>query len=329
MLPAELLSLDAELVAALLAALSAALVAGSAAWGVAERNAMRRRLARVTAHQDGLRRAMRETGRRSALRQDLRRHLQRGFLSMARRVVERLELLGSSDAQVTRVKLIRAGFHSREALITFYFVKLVLPPALAGAALFSLYVLQLVELGDPWRLLVALAVPIIALLLPSVVVDRLARRRQTDLTRALPDTLDLMVICAEAGLGLNAALDRVAREIATVSQVMAEELMLTSVEIRLLPSREQALEHLAERTGFAGMRSVVQTLIQATRYGTPLAQALRVLASDMRQERMLKAEEKAARLPVMLTVPMICFIMPALFIVILSPAVFRLIDALS
>lgn len=142
---------------------------------------------------------------------------------------------------------------------------------------------------------------------------------------SFPNSLDLLVICAEAGLSLDAALTRVARDLGPAAPHLADELGLTAVELGFLPNRRQALQNLARRTDLPALRAVVNTLVQTERYGTPLAQALRVLAAEFREERMLKAEEKAARLPAILTVPMIIFILPTLFVVLIGPAMVRVV----
>jgi tight adherence protein C len=146
---------------------------------------------------------------------------------------------------------------------------------------------------------------------------------------ALPDGLDLMVICAEAGLSLDATLVRVSRELGNGSPELAEELSMTAAELTFLPERRLAFDNLNTRTNSDGIRAVVNTLQQTAKFGTPLAQSLRILAAEMRQARMTRAEEKAARLPALLTVPMILFILPCLFIVLLGPAALGIIDTFS
>jgi tight adherence protein C len=160
---------------------------------------------------------------------------------------------------------------------------------------------------------------------PILALRRVIARRQHRIRRQLPDSLDLLVICAEAGLSLDAALTRVARDLGPAAPQLADELGLTAVELGFLPNRRQALQNLARRTDLPAIRGVVNTLVQTERYGTPLAQALRVLAAEFREERMLKAEEKAARLPAILTVPMIIFILPTLFVVLIGPAMVRVV----
>jgi tight adherence protein C len=152
------------------------------------------------------------------------------------------------------------------------------------------------------------------------------RRRQTELTRALPDALDLMVVCVEAGLGLNQALVRVGEEIDRVSRILSEEFVLVSLEIRAGAPREEALRHLGERTGLSEFRAFVSMLIQTDRFGTSIAQALRIHADESRTKRRQRAEEEAAKLAVKLLIPIVLFIFPSIFIVILGPALFRLGD---
>jgi len=164
---------------------------------------------------------------------------------------------------------------------------------------------------------------------PNIYLRNAAAKRAKLLQRSLPDGLDLMVICAEAGLSLDAALIRVSRELGNGSPELAEELAITAAELTFLPDRRMAFDNLNTRTNSEGIRAVVNTLQQTAKFGTPLAQSLRVLASEMRTARMTRAEEKAARLPALLTVPMILFILPTLFIVLLGPAGIGIIDTFA
>lgn len=168
-----------------------------------------------------------------------------------------------------------------------------------------------------------------AIFAPDFFVRWKRKSRLRNIERALPDGLDLLVICAEAGLSLDAGLKRVADEFVTVVPELSEELLLTSVELSFLPDRRQALANLAQRADVAAFRGVTATLIQTEKYGTPLAQALRTLAAEFRESRLLQAEEKAARLPAILTVPMIVFILPALFIVLAAPAFIKVAEKIG
>src|SRR4029077_9254254 len=164
---------------------------------------------------------------------------------------------------------------------------------------------------------------------PGVFIKNLVTKCGKQLQLGLPDALDLMVICAEAGLSLDASLTRVSRELEPTWPEISEELGITAAELTFLPERRQAFENLNGRTNLAAVRGVVNTLLQTAKFGTPLAQSLRVLAAEYREARIVRAEEKAARLPAMLTVPMILFILPTLFIVLLGPAALNIIDTFS
>lgn len=162
--------------------------------------------------------------------------------------------------------------------------------------------------------------------LPTFIVSQFAKSRRTQLEYGIADALDLLVICVEAGLGLEQALDRVARDISEANPVVAEELSKTVAEMRVVPQIRDALDNFARRSNIAAIKSVMTTLIQAVQYGTPLSNSLRVLAAEMRSHRMMRIEERAARLPVLMTIPLIMFILPCLFIVIGGPAILRVMD---
>jgi hypothetical protein len=164
---------------------------------------------------------------------------------------------------------------------------------------------------------------------PSTVLRNITARRVGRMQKGLPDALDLMVICAEAGLSLDATLNRISRELEASWPELAEEFGITAAELTFLPDRRQAFDNLNARTNMASIRGVVNTLLQTAKFGTPLANSLRVLAAEFRDARMIRAEEKAARLPALLTVPLILFILPTLFIVLLGPAALGIIDTFS
>ncbi|WGF89212.1 type II secretion system F family protein [Marinivivus vitaminiproducens] len=270
----------------------------------------------------------RQSLRRDALSNRTSRRDRIQAQSFMRRAVTRLDLLRSSHAASVNRVLASAGLRGQEALVAYLFAKLALPVlglAAAGCLHLGLTPFELSGLGG---LALGLGLVLLAAYAPDLVLRNMAQRRATALVRSLPDGLDLMVICAEAGLSLDAALSRVAREIHAASPELADELALTAVELNFLPERRRALANLGERTGTAGLKAMVGTLIQTEKFGTPLAHALRVLAQEMRTERMMQAEEKAARLPAILTIPMVLFILPPLFIVLLGPAVLSSLDAM-
>lgn len=249
--------------------------------------------------------------------------------SFMRQVVDRLQLMKSSQAGSISTKLMRAGWRSKDAVVRYLFFKLALPLGLGGFAILVFFVFDSYALSPLMKALACIAVVGIGAYLPDTIIKNAAQKRQEAIRKALPDGLDLMVICSEAGLSLDATLTRVSQEMATSAPELADEFSLTGLELGFLPERKAALDNLAERTDLQMLRSLVNTLIQAERYGTPLSQSLRVMSSESREERLLKAEEKAARLPAMLTVPMIVFILPPLFVVLLGPAIVNTIDALS
>jgi len=238
-------------------------------------------------------------------------------------------LLGGDKARQAQIKLNQAGVRSRDAVPVFLFLKLALPFILGGLVAVLTYGLGLWDLSANGKLMASTGGVLVGFMGPDIYVKNIADKRRHKMSRALPDALDLLVICTEAGLNLDSALVRVAREIGANSRDLADELELTAVELGFLADRRQALQNLEVRTGIRAVGALVSTLAQAERYGTPLAQSLRVLAREMRDERLMKAEEKAARLPATLTVPMVVFILPSLFIVLIGPGVLRTIDALS
>lgn len=222
--------------------------------------------------------------------------------------------------------LVRAGLRGKEAPAVYLLFKLGLPAALFLLGFFLTVVLG-AGAGKPlFKLMWLLGLPLTAFMLPGMWLKNTIQKREDILRKSLPDAFDLLVICAEAGLGLDAALDRVSREIVQSTPVLAEEIGITAVELGFLPDRRLALTAFAERVQLASVRALVNTLIQSEKYGTPLAQALRVLSGELREERMMKAEEKAAKLPATLTVPMVLFILPTLFIVLMGPAIIQVFD---
>ena len=250
-------------------------------------------------------------------------------MTFMRQVVDRLQLLRTAQTEKTALKLARAGWRSKDAVVRYLFLRIALPFAFGVGALVLLYGLNVYQLDSTVKLLISMLAVMAGAYFPDVMVKNAALKRQDKLRKGLPDGLDLMVICAEAGLSLDATLRRVADELAEASPELADELGLTSLELGFLQDRQKALQNLSERTNMPSLRGMVNTLLQAERYGTPLAHSLRVLSAESRTERVLKAEEKAARLPAMMTVPMIIFILPPLFVVLLGPAALDIADALQ
>lgn len=236
-------------------------------------------------------------------------------------IVEKLDLRRALVDEATLNKLKVAGFRGQNPLTRFLFFRLVLP--FIGLSLGVVYIFLLNGLPDKplfMRIFVCIICAYAGFYLPVIYVSNRATKRKLSIQMAWPDALDLMLICVESGMSVEAALRKVADEIGSQSVDLAEEFVLTNAELSYLSERRQAYENLAARTGLESVKSVTQALIQAERYGTPVAHALRVLAAESRDMRMNAAEKKAAALPPKLTVPMILFFLPVLFAIILGPA---------
>lgn len=274
--------------------------------------------------------------RREALKEGLlsatktnRNEVKRNSLSLMRKLVERLNLMRGDLAKNTVDKLACAGLRTKDALVAFLFFKTALP--FVGGAVGLIVVNMLASDETPFiqRIMGAFVVAAVCFFLPDMVVKNLAGKRKKLIQQGLPDALDLLVVCAQAGLSLDSAIARVAREIGFSSPVVGEEFSLTALELGFLPDRRQAMENLKERTGVKEISSVVSTLVQSEKYGTPLAYALRILANEFRRDRLMRAEEKAARLPALMTLPLAFFILPVLFMVVIGPAIIQAVEQFS
>ncbi len=250
-------------------------------------------------------------------------------VGLMREAVTRLNLLRSRHAADARNMLVQAGIRSRDAMVGFLFARISLPFLFGIMLLADTKAFHLLPITPAFDFVPPMMGVLIGFYAPTMYLRNAAAKRAKQLQLSLPDGLDLMVICAEAGLSLDAALIRVSRELGNGSPELAEELAITAAELTFLPDRRMAFDNLNTRTNSEGIRAVVNTLQQTAKFGTPLAQSLRVLASEMRTARMTRAEEKAARLPALLTVPMILFILPTLFIVLLGPAAIGIIDTFA
>jgi tight adherence protein C len=239
------------------------------------------------------------------------------------------KVLQEEQVKAVQIKLMQAGIRSKDLAVTVIFGRLVLPILFGGIAIVSIYVLDTWPDLSPFK---RAAASCIALILgykaPDLFLQNKVTKRSDAIRKGLPDALDLLVICAEAGLTVDAAFARVAKELGRAYPELGDEFQLTGIELSFLTERRQAFENLAMRVALDAVRGVVTTMIQTEKYGTPLASALRVLSAEFRNERMMRAEEKAARLPAIMTIPLILFILPVLFIVILGPAACSIKDAL-
>ncbi|MHA6689903.1 type II secretion system F family protein [Devosia sp. A449] len=243
--------------------------------------------------------------------------------SYMKSTVERFDLKKAFQDDATVDKLAMAGFRGQGHLTTFLFMRFVTPLAIFAFGAFYLLVLAPGDRPLYLNLVYAIGAGLVGAYLPNVLLKNTTTKRQFSIRRAWPDCLDLMLLCVEAGMSVEHAFKRVAKEIGQQSAELAEELTLTTAELAFLDDRGRAYENLGRRTGLDGVKSVMTALIQADRYGTSVGQALRVMAEEGREQRMMEAEKKAASLPPKLTVPLILFFLPVLFIVILAPAMIK------
>jgi tight adherence protein C len=238
-------------------------------------------------------------------------------------IVDQFNLSKWVGQEEARLKLIQAGYRGQAPYVTYLFVRMVAPVVCFLFALVYLFVVLNFDQPATIKLGICIAAAYVGMQLPLLLLKNKINRRQLSIKRAFPDTLDLLLICVESGMSIEAAFRKVSDEVGTQSVALAEELTLTTAELSYLPDRRQAYENLAKRTDLDGVKSVCMALQQAERYGTPLATMLRVMAQENRDMRMSEAEKKAAGLPPKLTVPMILFFLPVLFIVILGPAAIK------
>jgi len=240
-------------------------------------------------------------------------------------LVERLNLAKWLGQEEARQKLSQAGYRGQAPYMTFLVMRMVAP--LAFSALAAFYLFFLLDLKHPpiVKLGACIVVAWLGLQLPMLLLKNQVQRRQLSINRAFPEALDLLLICVESGMSIEAAFRKVSEEVGSQSVPLAEELMLTTAELSYLPNRRQAYDNLVKRTDLQGVKSVCMALQQAERYGTPLGAMLRTMAQENRDMRMAEAEKKAAGLPPKLTVPMILFFLPVLFVVILGPAIIQII----
>ncbi|WP_321343204.1 type II secretion system F family protein [Breoghania sp.] len=314
------LLLDPQFLIAALTALAVTATIITLALPVLEGDTLKKRMKSVAIERDELR--ARERSRLAAaekakvsLRHEPKQNL--------RNFVDRLNLKNALMDEKTIAKLRIAGLRGQQAIYTFLFARVVVPIILFVLALLYLFVILKTSHPAGIKISISLVVALLGFYAPNIYVSNLTKKRQQSIRLAWPDALDLMLICVEAGMSIEAAFKKVAEEIGAQSVPLAEELALTNAELSYLQERRKAYENLAARTGLEGVKGVCTSLIQAERYGTPLGTSLRVMADENRAERMQMAEKKAAALPPQLTVPMIVFFLPVLFAVIMGPAVIQ------
>jgi len=254
------------------------------------------------------------------------RHTDAGF---KKRVVERLNLTKLLEDPKVADKMAQAGYRGPKPLTTFYFFRFSMPFVMLAIAVFYVFILNDFGLTVMVRLTICMFAAVIGFYGPNIFLANRIAKRRTSIMQAFPDALDLLLICVEAGMSIEAAIQKVSQEIGGSSIDLAEEMTLLSAELSYLPDRRMAYEGLAKRTNHPGVKSVATAMTQAETYGTPLGSALRTMAKENREMRLSAAEKKAAALPAKLTVPMILFFLPVLFIVILTPAIISIQDTMA
>lgn len=320
----SLLGIDLITLATVLAAVAAFAVLIAIYAATTVRDPMARRVKALTERREQLKAgivASTSKRRKSITNQNEVADKVRGILSS-------LKVLQTSQVQAAQKKLMQAGIRSKDYAFVVIFARLVLPIAVGFIVLTAVYGFGWLADWTPLKRYGVIAGSLIlAYKAPDLWLKNKIDKRSKAIRKGLPDALDLLVICAEAGLTVDASFSRVARELGKGYPELGDEFALTSIELGFLTDRRQAFENLAARIDLDAIRGVVTTMVQTEKYGTPLASALRVLSAEFRNERMMRAEEKAARLPAIMTVPLILFILPTLFIVILGPAACSIADA--
>ena len=247
-----------------------------------------------------------------------------------RQLLSKLQVLQEDQVKDVQQRLAQAGIRRKELAVSVIFSRMVMPIIFGGGAALWIYALGGVPDWSAMKKFGAFAAAtILSYKAADLYLTNLVTKRTDAIRKGLPDALDLLVICAEAGLTVDAAFNRVAKELGRGYPELGDEFALTAIELGFLTERRAAFENLAYRVNLDSIRGVVTTMIQTEKYGTPLASALRVLSAEFRNERMMRAEEKAARLPAIMTVPLILFILPTLFIVVIGPAACSIGDAFS
>lgn len=286
-----------------------------------ERNALGSRMKAVAERREELRRKHHEKLKH-------RGNLRSEPLTFVKQVVERLQLSRIVEAESTRDKLARAGYRGQGALVTFVFFRFVMPIIVLIVALVFLFLISHLNWSAFMKINAAVGAGLAGFYLPDLFLSNRTTKRQSSIMRAFPDSLDLMLICVESGMSIEAAFTRVSSEVGQQSPELAEELALTTAELSYLTERKQAYDNLARRCGHSGVKAVAAAINQAEKYGTPVGQALRVAALENREQRMMAAEKKAAALSPKLTVPMLLFFLPCLFVVIMGPAIMNIMHTM-
>jgi len=310
--------LDPQVLTMLFAAIAAGATVLTLAMPLLASDTLNKRMKAVALERDKIRQRERERlaqGSKASLRQSPKAYM--------KRVVDDFNLNKWLGQEQARTLLMQAGFRGQAPYVTYLFFRMTMPIVMMLASLFYIFVVLKLDYPLMMKLAISIGAAYFGVYSPNLFLKNKVQRRQTSIKRAFPDALDLLLICVESGMSIEAAFRKVSDEIGSQSVALAEEMTLTTAELSYLPDRRAAYENLAQRTGIEGVRAVCLALQQAERYGTPLGTTLRVMAQENRDLRMSEAEKKAAGLPPKLTVPMIVFFLPVLFVVILGPAAIR------
>jgi tight adherence protein C len=308
--------LQVEVMFTLLASLAAFATVISLAAPLLDGDKLKSRIKIVSEERDRLKaqqKAQFETGQVK-----LRDKVKSGFMTQ---MVESLNLRSVFESETSRIKLRNAGFRSEKHLVTFLALRIIVPLVFGVITFVYTSTIYADKVPPNMRIVSSMIAMMIGFYAPAVMLSNLVGKRQASIKKGWSDALDLLLICVESGMALEASMLRVSKEIGSQSVPLAEELTLTVAELSYLQDRRKAFDNLSKRTGLETVKSVVTSLIQSEKYGTPLGSALRVLAQENRNERMYEAERKAAALPPKLTIPMILFFLPVIFVVILGPAI--------
>ncbi len=313
--------IDPQVLTMLFAAVAAGATVITLAMPLLAPDTLDKRMRAVALEREKIRQRERERmvqGGKVALRQSPRAYM--------KTIVDNLDLNKWLGQEQARSMLMQAGYRGQAPYVTYLFFRMAMPVVMLVAAAFYIFVVLQLDYPGLMKVAMCIGAAYFGVYSPNLFLKNKIQRRQTSIKRAFPDALDLLLICVESGMSVEAAFRKVSDEVGSQSVALAEEFTLTTAELSYLPDRRQAYENLAQRTGLDGVKAVCLALQQAERYGTPLGATMRVLAQENRDMRMSEAEKKAAGLPPKLTVPMIVFFLPVLFVVILGPAAIRVMS---
>jgi tight adherence protein C len=310
--------MDVSTITMIFAAIAAGATVLTLAMPLLATDTLAKRMKAVGAEREKIRQRERERlaqGNKVALRQSPKMYM--------KRAVDNFNLNKWLGQEKAHAMLMQAGFRGQAPYVTYLFARMAMPVIMLTASMFYIFVVINLDYPPMLKFAISIGCAYFGMQSPNLFLKNKIQRRQLTIKRAFPDALDLLLICVESGMSIETAFRKVSEEIGSQSVPLAEEFTLTTAELSYLPDRRQAYENLAQRTGLEGVKAVCLALQQSERYGTPLATTLRVLAQENRDMRMSEAEKKAAGLPPKLTVPMIVFFLPVLFVVILGPAAIR------